>query len=96
MKALIKVTTNEQGQKLVSGRELHEVLKVEKAFSTWIQTQLENVDAIENQDFCTSFKGNANLTQEEMSTPQNRGLFIESTYRASNNIPDRLKTSQNG
>ena len=74
---LIKVTTNEQGQKLVSGRELHEVLKVEKAFSTWIQTQLENVDAIENQDFCTSFKGNANLTQEEMRemSPQQRSAY---------------------
>lgn len=48
---LIKVTTNEEGKQLVSGRELHEVLKVEKAFSTWIQTQLENIDAIEGEDF---------------------------------------------
>ena len=48
---LIKIATNEQGQQLVNGRELHEVLKVEKAFATWIQTQLENVDAIENEDF---------------------------------------------
>ena len=48
---LIKVTTNEEGKQLVSGRELHEVLKVEKAFSTWIQTQLESIDAIEGEDF---------------------------------------------
>ena len=48
---IIKVTTNEEGQHLVDGRELHEVLKVEKAFSTWIQTQLESIDAIEGEDF---------------------------------------------
>ena len=48
---IIKVTTNEEGKQLVSGRELHEVLKVEKAFSTWIQTQLESIDAIEGEDF---------------------------------------------
>ena len=74
---LIKVTTNEQGQKLVSGRELHEVLKVEKAFSTWIQTQLENVDAIENQDFCTSFKGRAQgFLGEDIDTITQGPLFI--------------------
>lgn len=50
-KELIKITTNDKGERLVSGRELHKGLKVEKAFSTWIQTQLENVDAIENIDF---------------------------------------------
>lgn len=66
MRELIRVETDSQGRKLVSGRELHEVLKVEKAFSTWIQTQLDNVDAVESQDYCTSFKGNASLTQEEM------------------------------
>ena len=48
---LIKVTTNEQGQKLVSGRELHEVLKVQKDFTDWIKNQLEYVDAIYEEDF---------------------------------------------
>lgn len=48
---LIKVTTNEEGKKLVSGRELHEVLKVQKDFTDWIKNQLRNVDAIENEDF---------------------------------------------
>ena len=48
---IIKVTTNEEGQHLVDGRELHEVLKVEKAFTTWMQTQLENIDAVEGEDF---------------------------------------------
>ena len=70
---IIKVTTNEEGQHLVDGRELHEVLKVEKAFTTWIQTQLENIDAIEGEEYCISFKGNAQFTQEqlkEMTTQQ--------------------------
>ena len=69
-KELIKITTNDKGEQLVSGRELHEGLKIEKAFSTWIQTQLENVDAVENVDFTTiwsdsfkevvEFNGNTN------------------------------------
>lgn len=51
MNELIPVTQNKNGELLVSARDLHKVLKVEKAFSTWIQVQLENVDAIENEDF---------------------------------------------
>lgn len=51
MKDLIPVTQNENGELLVSAKDLHKILKVEKAFSTWIQSQLENVDAIENKDF---------------------------------------------
>ena len=51
MKDLIPVKQNKQGELLVSAKDLHKILKVEKAFSTWIQLQLENVDAIENKDF---------------------------------------------
>ena len=51
MKDLIKVTTNEKGQQLVSARELHEGLKIKQDFSDWIKKQLESVDAIENDDF---------------------------------------------
>lgn len=51
MNEVLKVTKNENGELLVSARDLHEALKVEKAFSTWIQTQLKNIDAIENEDF---------------------------------------------
>ena len=49
--SLINIDVNENQEPVVSGRELHEGLKVEKAFSTWIQSQLESVDAIENIDF---------------------------------------------
>lgn len=60
---LIKVTTNEQGQKLVSGRELHEVLKVQKDFTNWVKNQLESVDAVENDDYTkVAFKGELSKT----------------------------------
>lgn len=38
---LIKVRTNEEGQKLVSGRELHEVLEIGRDFTTWIKKMIE-------------------------------------------------------
>ena len=50
MKELIPVR-NENGELLVSARDLHKTLKIEKAFSTWIQSQLESIDAVENVDF---------------------------------------------
>lgn len=51
MRDLIKITTNDKGQQLVSARELHEGLKIKQDFSDWIKKQLESVDAIENDDF---------------------------------------------
>ena len=36
MKDLIKITTNDKGQQLVSARELHEFLGLQKRFSVWI------------------------------------------------------------
>lgn len=41
MTELIKVTTDEQGQKVVSGRELHEVLEIGRDFTTWIKRMIE-------------------------------------------------------
>lgn len=54
MKDLIKITTNDKGQQLVSARELYEGLKFDITkgnFVRWIEKQLENVDAVENVDF---------------------------------------------
>ncbi|MCU7195871.1 antA/AntB antirepressor family protein [Turicibacter sanguinis] len=53
---LVKVTTNEKGQKLVNAKELYEVLKIQKDFSNWIKNQLESVGAIKDIDF-TPLKG---------------------------------------
>ena len=41
MKELIKVTANEEGQQLVSGRELYEVLEVSSNFTTWVKRMIE-------------------------------------------------------
>lgn len=40
MNELIKIQTNEQGQQLVSGRELHEVLGIKSRFNDWIRNML--------------------------------------------------------
>lgn len=55
MKDLIQVR-NENGELLISARELHEKLDVQQDFSDWIKKQLESVDAIEDIDF-TLLKG---------------------------------------
>jgi anti-repressor protein len=49
MQELIKVTTNEQGQQLVSARELHKFLDVKTEFKDWMPRMLdygfcENID----------------------------------------------------
>ncbi len=41
MKELIKVTANEEGQQLVSGRELHEVLGIKTRFDNWMKRMIE-------------------------------------------------------
>lgn len=38
---LIKVTKNENGQQVVSARELHQFLEVTERFSTWFERQLQ-------------------------------------------------------
>ena len=40
MNELIKIQTNEQGQQLVSGRELHEVLGIKSRFNDWIRNMV--------------------------------------------------------
>lgn len=52
MKELIKVTTNDQGQQLVSGRELHEVLGIKTPFKQWIDRMVA-YGFKENMDFTT-------------------------------------------
>ena len=64
MNELIKIETKENGQRLVSARELYVKLGYsieDRNFSRWIKKQLENVDAIENEDFTMLvFKDEAN------------------------------------
>lgn len=51
---LIKITTNEEGKKLVSARELHEFLGLQKRFSAWIEQYIKKDNEylfIEGEDF---------------------------------------------
>ena len=50
-KELIKITTDEEGMKLVSGRELHEFLEVGRDFTTWIKSRISKYGFAENMDF---------------------------------------------
>ena len=42
-KKFIPVYKTEKGTEVIRGSELHNGLNVEKAFSTWIKKQLENI-----------------------------------------------------
>lgn len=48
---LIKVNENEQGQQIVSARDLWKFLDVNYDFSTWIKRRIEKYDFIEDEDF---------------------------------------------
>lgn len=48
---LIPVMENEKGEHLVDARLLYERLESKQEFSNWIKGRLEDVDAIENEDF---------------------------------------------
>ena len=51
MKELIKVTESEDGQKLISGRELYEFLESKRDFTTWVKDRIEKYGFVENEDF---------------------------------------------
>lgn len=64
IQGLIKIIANEQGQQLVSGRELYESLKIKKDFTPWMKTQLELVDAVESEDYSVSWYTNDDSFKE--------------------------------
>lgn len=53
---IIPVYENENKEKLVNGRELHEALGSKRKFSDWIKQRLEYCGSIEGQDFITFHK----------------------------------------
>lgn len=55
MMELIKVT-QENGEQLVSARDLHEFLEVKSKFADWIKNRIEKYGFEENQDFVTFSK----------------------------------------
>lgn len=48
---LIEVKENHDGDVVVSGRDVHEFLKVQQDFSDWIKKQLEVIGAKENKEY---------------------------------------------
>lgn len=48
---LIKIITNEEGQQLVSARELYEGLKVSQRFNDWITRRISKYGFEENVDY---------------------------------------------
>lgn len=65
-KELIKITTNEEGQQLVSARELHEFLEVKSRFNDWISNRIKKYDFEENIDYIMLTK---NLVTNNIKNP---------------------------
>lgn len=69
---LIKITTNESGEQLVSGRELHEFLEVGTEYKKWFSRMTE-YGFVENTDFtrvtqkCPTPGGVQNITDHAMT-----------------------------
>lgn len=63
MTELIKIT-EENGNKLVSARELHEFLEVKTRFNDWIRNRIDKYGFIENEDFVTVTKNLVNGGKE--------------------------------
>lgn len=69
MKELIKVTTNENKEQLVSGRELHEFLEVGTQYTKWFDRMVEYGFA-ENIDFLT-------ISQKRLTAQGNATTYID-------------------
>lgn len=48
---LIKISTGENGNQVVSARELHKFLESKQEFANWIKNRIDKYGFVENQDF---------------------------------------------
>lgn len=53
MDELIKIIVNEDDERLVNARELHEFLNNRRQFANWIKQRIEQYGFKENKDFIT-------------------------------------------
>lgn len=60
MNEIIKIDVNENLEQVVSARELHEKLGIEKRFSAWWEQQVSRMELAENKDYCTCGYTNSN------------------------------------
>lgn len=51
MNELIKVTTNEQGEHLISGRDLHEKLNINEKYTQWIKRMIDKCRLLVNTHY---------------------------------------------
>lgn len=74
MHELIKIT-EQNGERAVSARELHQFLEVETKFTTWIERRIEEYGFVENQDFvCLS------QNWETQRKDGQRGIAVRKEY----------------
>lgn len=67
MNELIKITTNESGNQVVSARELHKFLEIETRFNDWI-SRMMGYGFVENVDYQVLLKNEYNLSGGRPST----------------------------
>ena len=60
MNGLVEVKIDNKGQQIISARELHEKLGINKRFSAWWENQVERLGLKENLTYCTSRYTNNN------------------------------------
>lgn len=93
---LVNIIANEQGQQLVSGRELHEKLKVKQDFTDWMKKQLVLVDAAEGEDFTRLKEKSAGKRNRDVcssskgSKESNRGGHNKTEYILTVNIAKEI------
>lgn len=51
VKEIIKIITKDDGDKLISARELHEFLEVKSKYNDWISNRIKKYGFIENEDY---------------------------------------------
>lgn len=64
MGELIPITTNDQGEPVVSARQLHALLMVKSRFNDWIKNRIRQYGFIENTDYATVLSFTKNLVRE--------------------------------
>jgi len=80
----------------LDARELHKELGVSKAFTTWIKTNLESIDAQEVKDYSISFKGKLDTSMPTADIlknmlPQQRGGYgISTEYKLTLDIAKEI------
>ena len=94
MNNMIKITQtqiNGSDVNSVNARELHQILEIKKAFTTWINTSLENAGAIEGEDFLklkSSLEGSGYKFDYIITTDISKHISMMSKVPKAKNVRD--------